>query len=193
MWSGLIVQWPSQKIAKTRQALRLTRKVFNFHLHVKFTCFNILTEIFGFFSSNHEITTREGLSPQHSQRVGSYGQFQSCWTNPPKSLCNYMGPLYFNIRTLVFDIRTSDSTYIEFEYVKSSMYIDFEYVKLSTYMEFECVFRVIKISCGIGWLLAPGFWRQSKHFSTRLFQWKVECFFLIAVLNRYFVLPDSIG
>ncbi len=33
------------------QALRLTRKVSSFHFHVKFTCFNFLTEISGFFSS----------------------------------------------------------------------------------------------------------------------------------------------
>jgi hypothetical protein len=38
--------------------------------------FKFLSQIFGFFSSKHEITTREPLSPQHSERVGSYGQFQ---------------------------------------------------------------------------------------------------------------------
>ncbi len=60
MWSGLIGQWPSQKIAKICQVLRLTHKVSNFqHLHVKFTCFIFLTEIFGFFSSKHQITTRK--------------------------------------------------------------------------------------------------------------------------------------
>jgi hypothetical protein len=68
--------------------------------------FNFLTQIFAFFSSKHYITTREELSTQHSQRVGSYGQFQYWWTNSPKSLWNYMGPLYFDIRTPVFVMRT---------------------------------------------------------------------------------------
>ncbi len=94
------------KIAKIRQALRLTSIVSSFHLHVKFTCFNFLPQIFGFFSSKHEITTREELSAQHSQRVGSYGQFQSWWTNSPKSPRASMGPLYFDICTPVSVMRT---------------------------------------------------------------------------------------
>ncbi len=36
----------------------------------------------------------------------------------PKVPCNSMGPVYFNIRTPVFNKRTLDSTYIEFDYVK---------------------------------------------------------------------------
>jgi hypothetical protein len=93
MWSGLIGQWPSKNVAKIRQALRLKCKVSSFPLHVKFTCFNFLTKIFGLFSSNHWITTREQLSPQHFQRVGSYGQFLSWWTDSPKSPCNSTEPL----------------------------------------------------------------------------------------------------
>ncbi len=42
-----------KKIAKICQALRLTCKLSNFHLLVKFTCFNFITEIFGFFSSKY--------------------------------------------------------------------------------------------------------------------------------------------
>jgi hypothetical protein len=38
---------------KNCQALRLTCKASNFHLHVKFTCLNFLTEICGLFSSKH--------------------------------------------------------------------------------------------------------------------------------------------
>ncbi len=83
-----------------------------------------------FQTFNHN---QEELSLQRSQRVESHGQCKSCWTDSPKSPCNSMGPLYFDICTPVFNIRTLDSMYIKFEYVKW----------ISRYIEFEYVFRVI--------------------------------------------------
>ncbi len=90
-----------KKIGKICQALRLKCKVSSFHLHVKFTCFKFLTQIFGFLYSKHQITTREELSPQYSQRVGSYRQIQSWWTDSLKSPCSSIcSTLYFNICVL---------------------------------------------------------------------------------------------
>ncbi len=53
-WFDWSMTFPKKKknIAKICQALRLTCKVSSFHLHVKFTCSNSLTQIFGFFLPN---------------------------------------------------------------------------------------------------------------------------------------------
>jgi hypothetical protein len=123
-WFNWLMTFPQN--CKNSSSPRLTCKVSRFHLHVKFTRFNFLTHIFGIFSYKHKITTKEELSPQHSQRVGSYEQFQARWTDSPKSSCNSMGPLYIDISTPVFVMRTLDSTYIEFKYVKWSTYIKFQ-------------------------------------------------------------------
>ncbi len=139
MWSGLIGQWPSQKIC---QALRLTCKVsnrseFNFYKRTIIFYFTPTCKVYLCQFSHRNLWilffqtlnyNQEELSPQHFQRVGNYGQYQSCWTNSPKSPCNSMGPSYFDIRTPVFKVLTLDSTYIKFEYVKWSTYIKFEYV-----------------------------------------------------------------
>jgi hypothetical protein len=120
-WFNWSMTFP-KKSAKNCQALRLTWAS-SFQLHINFTCFKFITQIFGLFSSKYKITTREELSLQHSQRVGSYGQFQSWWTKSPS---NSLGPSYFDIHTPVFVMRTLDSMYIKFKYVKWSTYIEFQ-------------------------------------------------------------------
>jgi hypothetical protein len=113
-WFNWSMSFPKklQNLVKPLDLLHVNFPVCSFHLHVKFTYFNFLTQIFGFFSSKDWNTTTEELSPQHSKRVGSYRQFQSRWTNSPKSPCNSMGPAYFDVGTPVFVMHTLDSTYI---------------------------------------------------------------------------------
>ncbi len=89
-------------------------------LHVSIFSQKYLDSFLQTLNHNHQ----EELSLQHTQRVGSYGQFQPWWTDSPKSPCNSMGPWYFDIRTRGFNIRTLDSA--KFEYVKGSTYIEFE-------------------------------------------------------------------
>jgi hypothetical protein len=132
MWSGLIGQWPSQKFAKICQALRLTCKVSSFHLHVKFTCFNFLTQIswiLFFQTLNHN--QGRVITPAFPKSWKLW-TISSLMNRFPKSPCKYVGPLYFDICTPVFVMRTLDSTYIKLEYIKWGTYL---YRILSTYID----------------------------------------------------------
>ncbi len=107
-WLPLVSMPDSKRKVKKIAKLELQCKVQCILQKIMIFLFNVLTQIFGLFSSKHYITTREELSPQHSQRVGSSRQFQSWWTNSIKPPFISMGTSYFDASTPVFIMHTDD-------------------------------------------------------------------------------------